>query len=179
MRETVTGPARPCRDSRCPFGGGDQPLPTRILELAEIEQQNGLGLVHWLVNKGKEFERLVAHPRVVPYFEYMLGSDYILSPLTSNTICPGAKDGGYHINYSLGQIPELLPVFPIFANTFWLLDDFTPQNGGTRFVPASHLRLKKPPVGLKANPEEVCLKASEGSVFCLTVPTGSTVSRLA
>ena len=63
----------------------------RILELAEIEQQNGLGLVHWLVNKGKEFERLVAHPRVVPYFEYMLGSDYILSPLTPTPFVRGPK----------------------------------------------------------------------------------------
>jgi ectoine hydroxylase-related dioxygenase (phytanoyl-CoA dioxygenase family) len=146
----------------------------RILELAEIEQQNGRGLVHtdgkgqlvrWLVNKGQEFERLVAHPRVVPYFEYMLGSDYILSTLTSNTIRPGAKDGGYHLDYSLGQMPEPLPRFPIFANTLWLLDDFTPQNGGTRFVPASHLRLKKPPVGLESDPEEVRLNAPKGSVF--------------
>ena len=110
----------------------------------------------------------MAHPRVVPYFE---------TPNFQHHLS-GAKDGGYYSDYSLGQVPKPLPVFPIFANTFWLLDDSIPQNGGTRFVPASHLRPTKPPVGVRADPEEVYLKASEGAVFCLTVPTGPTVSGL-
>ena len=56
--------------------------------------------VRWLVNKGREFERLVAHPRVVPYFEHLLGPDYTLSTLTSNLIYPGAADGvGFSIRW--------------------------------------------------------------------------------
>ena len=59
----------------------------RLLELAAAERADGSGRVHsegrgqhvrWLVNKGREFERLVAHPRVVPYFEHLLGPDYTL-----------------------------------------------------------------------------------------------------
>ena len=119
----------------------------------------------------------MAHPRVVPYFEYMLGRDYILSPLTSTPFVRGQRWWIPHRLLS-GSGTKPLPVFPIFANTFWLLDDSIPQNDGTRFVPASHLCPKKPPAGVKVDPEEVCLKASEVSVFCLTVPTGLTVSGL-
>ena len=69
----------------------------RLLELAKLEQEDKTANMHtenkgqsvrWLVNKGDLFEYLVAHPKVVPYFEYMLGSDYILSTLTSNIISP-------------------------------------------------------------------------------------------
>ena len=93
----------------------------RLLKLAKLEQEDKTAnmhtenkgqLVRWLVNKGELFEKLVAHPKVVPYFEYMLGPDYILSTLTSNIISPEAKDGPYHIDNALGQMPEPLPSFP-------------------------------------------------------------------
>ena len=146
----------------------------RLLKLAKLEQEDKTAnmhtenkgqLVRWLVNKGELFEKLVAHPKVVPYFEYMLGPDYILSTLTSNIISPEAKDGPYHIDNALGQMPEPLPSFPMFVNSLWLLNDFTPENGGTRFVPASHRRLKKPSPNLMHDPEEVRLTAKKGSVF--------------
>ncbi|MBB16309.1 hypothetical protein CMK22_13635 [Candidatus Poribacteria bacterium] len=146
----------------------------RLLKLAKLEQEDKTAnmhtenkgqLVRWLVNKGELFEKLVAHPKVVPYFEYMLGPDYILSTLTSNIISPEAKDGPYHIDNALGQMPEPLPSFPMFVNSLWLLNDFTPENGGTRFVPASHRRLKKPSPNLIYDPEEVRLTAKKGSVF--------------
>ena len=146
----------------------------RLLELAKLEQEDKTAnmhtenkgqLIRWLVNKGELFEKLVAHPKVVPYFEYMLGPDYILSTLTSNIISPEAKDGPYHIDNALGQMPEPLPSFPMFVNSLWLLNDFTPENGGTRFVPASHRRLKKPSPNLIYDPEEVRLTAKKGSVF--------------
>jgi hypothetical protein len=57
---------------------------TQLLALAEAEREGGSGRVHtdgrgqhvrWLVNKGRDFEALVVHPKVVPYFEYLLGED--------------------------------------------------------------------------------------------------------
>ena len=74
---------------------------TQLLALAEAEREGGSGRVHtdgrgqhvrYWVNKGRDFEALVAHPKVVPYFEYLLGEDYTLSTLTSNLIYPGAVD---------------------------------------------------------------------------------------
>ena len=146
----------------------------RLLELAEKEREDGSGRVHtnglgqhvrWLVNKGEIFEKLVAHPKVMPFFEYLLGVNYTLSTLTSNIISPGASDGGYHVDNALGAMPEPLPSFPMFVNSLWLLDDFTPENGGTRYVPGSHRSLTKPPSGLANHPQEVRLSAPKGSVF--------------
>ncbi len=146
----------------------------RIGELAEKERADGSAVLHtnqkgqhvrWLVNKGVMFERLMTEPRVVPVFEYLLGANYILSTLTSNLIYPGAPDGGYHVDGAVGAMPEPLPSFPMTANSLWLLDDFTEENGGTRFVPGSHKRLRKPPPGLTHDPEEKRLTAPKGSVF--------------
>ena len=101
----------------------------------------------------------------MPFFEHLLGPDYTLSTLTSNIIDPGAPDGGYHVDSVLGGMPEPLPSFPLVANSLWLLDDFTPENGGTRHVPGIHLQRIKPPPGTTHHPDEVRLSAPKGSVF--------------
>ena len=145
-----------------------------ILRLAEQEKQDGSALRHtggygqhvrWLPNKGEIYEQLVARPKVMPFFEHLLGADYTLSTLTSNIIDPGAPDGGYHVDSVLGVMPEPLPSFPIVANSLWLLDDFTPENGGTRHVPGIHRQQIKPPPGTTHHPDEVRLSAPKGSVF--------------
>ena len=60
-------------------------------------------------------------------------------------------------------MPEPLPSFPMFVNSLWLLDDFTPENGGTRFVPGSHRWLQKPPPA-GARPSRRGASASAGGV---------------
>ena len=146
----------------------------RLLALAAAERKDDSAILHtdgkgqhvrWLVNKGEMFERMVAHPKVTSYFEYLLGEDYTLSTLTSNIISPGAADGSYHVDNVLSTMPEPLPNFPMVANSLWLLDDFTPENGGTRYVPGSHRFFAKPPNGLTNHPQEVRLAAPKGSVF--------------
>lgn len=146
----------------------------RLLALAAAERADGSAVVHtdglgqhvrWLVNKGEIFEGMLVHPKVTPYFDYLLGPDYTLSTLTSNIIYPGAEDGGYHVDGAMGAMPEPLPIFPMVANSLWLLEDFTPENGGTRYVPGSHRFLTRPPAGLRDHPQEVRLTAPKGSVF--------------
>ncbi len=70
----------------------------RLLALAAAEREDGSALVHtggggqhvrWLANKGEIFEKMIGHPKVSPFFEYLLGPDYTLSTLTSNIISPG------------------------------------------------------------------------------------------
>ena len=150
----------------------------QLLQLAEAERADGKAREHadgkgqhvrWLVNKGQAFEKLVAHHKVAPYFEHLLGKDYTLSTLTSNLIYPGAPDNPFHVDNALGAMPEPLPSFPMFVNSLWLLDDFTAENGGPRFVPGSHRWLKKPPTAddpqALCHPDEVRLSAPKGSVF--------------
>ena len=97
-------------------------IRTDILRLAEEEKQNGLARQHtdgygqhvrWLVNKGEMYEQLVARPKVMPYFEHLLGPDYTLSTLTSNIIDPGAPDGGYHVDSVLGIYARAVAEFPV------------------------------------------------------------------
>jgi len=150
----------------------------KLAELSEKERKDGSGRVHtngngqfvrWLVNKGEMFEKMLVNPKVIPYFEYLLGEDYTLSTLTSNLIFPGAKDNPFHVDNALGRMPDPLPDFPMYVNSLWLLEDFTPENGGTRFVPGSHKFRKKPPS--HGDPlafhhsDEVRLSAPRGSVF--------------
>lgn len=146
----------------------------RLLALAAAERQDGSAIVHtgglgqhvrWLANKGEIFEQMLVHPKVTPFFEYLLGPDYTLSTLTSNIISPGAADGNYHVDSVMGAMPEPLPSIPMVANSLWLLEDFTPENGGTRYIPGSHRFLAKPPAGLTGHPQEKRLSAPKGSVF--------------
>ena len=106
-----------------------------LLRLAAAERQDGSALRHtngygqhvrWLANKGEIYERIVARPKVMPFFEYLLGEDYTLSTLTSNIIEPGAPDGGYHVDSVLGTMPEPLPSFPVVVNS---PRDYSPPAG--------------------------------------------------
>ena len=145
----------------------------RLLELAERERDDGSARIHtdgggqlvrWLVNKGEMFERMLAHPKVDPYFKYLLGDDYTLSTLTSNIISPGARDGDYHRDHAAGRLSGVLP-FPLVANSLWLLEDFSAENGGTRLVPGSHRFPAGPGPELAAHPDEIRVEAPKGSVL--------------
>ena len=137
------------------------------MALATDERASGRGAMYldnraqrvWnLVNKGEPFERAIQHPRILAAMEYLLGEDCMLSSFTVNIINPEANEGGLHIDYPLRLMPDPRPSFPLIANSVWLLDDFTLENGATRCVPGSHLRLEGgPEPGVKYDDEvQVC-----------------------
>ena len=142
--------------------------------LATDERASGCGSMYldnraqrvWnLVNKGEPFERAIQHPRVLAAMEYLLGGDCTLSSFTVNIIDPGAPDGHLHIDYPLRLMPDPRPSFPLVANSVWLLDDFTPENGATRCVPGSHLRLEGGPAPEDNYDDEVQVCGPKGSVL--------------
>lgn len=144
------------------------------LALATDERAAGCGSMYldncaqrvWnLVNKGEAFEQRIQHPRILAAMEYLLGEDCTLSSFTVNIISPGATDGGLHIDYPLRLMPDPRPSFPIVANSVWLLDDFTLENGATRCVPGSHLRLEGGPEPDIKYDDEVQVCGSKGSVL--------------
>lgn len=124
-------------------------LRARSMELARKEREEGGKYLYldgksqrvWnLVNKGQIFEEAIQNPRVLEFQEYLLGEDCILSSFTVNVIGSGSPASQLHIDYPLGRLPTPLPGFALCANSVYLLDDFTLENGATRLVPGSHKR---------------------------------------
>jgi ectoine hydroxylase-related dioxygenase (phytanoyl-CoA dioxygenase family) len=104
---------------------------------AEAGFRNGPNQRVWnLINKGEIFRHLVVNPTVRTLISHMLGEDVLLSSLTGNIANPGGVAQGLHRDD--GYAPHDIG-FPIVANSLYMLDDFTEENGGTRVAPGSHL----------------------------------------
>ena len=66
-----------------------------------------------------------------------------------------------------------------FANSIWMLQDFTEKNGATRFVPGTHRSGKRPEDVLDdifaPHPEEVKIYGPAGDVSYSMVTSGTAV----
>ena len=118
-----------------------------------------------LVDKGAVFEAAIQDPRVLEPIEYLLGETCTLSSFTVNIIGPGAPASNFHADHPLSNLPLPRPRFPISANSMWFLDDFTIENGGTRCVPGSHLRVDETPDPEAAYPETIQAQGPRGSIM--------------
>ena len=91
------------------------------------------------------FFSLIDRPRTLQILEHFLGENLILGSLNSRIVRPG---DGYQEFHSDIPASMLNMASPIMMNTVWMLDDFSPENGGTRVVPGSHHSgLAAPPEG--------------------------------
>src|SRR4051812_30606316 len=94
--------------------------------------------VYNLLARGKVFEEVPVHHRVLPIVESVLDRGCLVSSLSSITILPGETAQPIHADDQL--IPLTKPHVPIVCNSMWALTDFTEANGATRLVPRSHRR---------------------------------------
>jgi len=121
-----------------------------------------------LLGKSRIFDNLITSELITSAMNRVFARDtihkkYFLSSLQGVLLQPGGVAQKMHIDT---PIPEPIPPWIIKANTIWLLDSFTSDNGATEVVPGSHKSGKKPP-------QEV--RHIEQSIVKVTAPAGSVI----
>lgn len=146
----------------------------RLDELARIEgdraglethQEAGSVRLSDLINKDTIFDVTFTHPRVLAAVAHILTGEFKLSSLNSRSPVPG--QGLQHLHPDWEGL--VAPGDYYVANSVWLLDDFTPENGATRLVPGSHRSGRLPRDEMEdpgaPHPREVRFIAPAGTVF--------------
>ena len=90
-----------------------------------------------LMARTRLFDELISHHEVLALVEGLLDDQIQLSIASSITVGPGESAQVLHRDDS--YYPIRRPHQALTANVLWALDAFTERNGGTRFVPGSHL----------------------------------------
>ena len=111
----------------------------RILEATRTGRNSFEGYstqrVYALFAKTRTFDAAAVHPLLLGALDRVLGH-YQLSAPVGIRIGPGEKAQVLHCDDAIYPLPQPHP--PVVVNTMWPLDDFTEENGATRFVPGSH-----------------------------------------
>jgi ectoine hydroxylase-related dioxygenase (phytanoyl-CoA dioxygenase family) len=95
----------------------------------------GTQRVYALFAKTRTFDRAAVHPLLLGVLDQVLGH-YQLSAPVGIRIGPGEKAQTLHRDDGVYPLPQPGP--PVVVNTMWPLDEFTAENGATRFIPGSH-----------------------------------------
>jgi ectoine hydroxylase-related dioxygenase (phytanoyl-CoA dioxygenase family) len=102
---------------------------------AEFKQEPQTDRLANLVEHGELFERAITEPKVLAAVEHVLGPEFKLSSLNARSARPHS-DWTQPLHCDTGALPDVRG--NKVCNVIWLLDDFTTENGATRFVPGSH-----------------------------------------
>jgi ectoine hydroxylase-related dioxygenase (phytanoyl-CoA dioxygenase family) len=124
--------------------------------------------VFGLLNKGSEFVDLVEHPVAMALMAHLLDPMFLVSSLTANITGPDGHP--MYLHYDQDYVPLPWPSFPLVANIIWMLDDFTEENGTTRFIPGSHREDHTgwtPEVMDRRSDETLPFGGRAGSLVCL------------
>jgi ectoine hydroxylase-related dioxygenase (phytanoyl-CoA dioxygenase family) len=95
----------------------------------------GTQRVYALFAKTRVFDAAATHPLLLGVLDQVLGH-YQLSAPVGICIGPGEQAQVLHRDDAIYPVPEPHP--PLVVNTMWPLDEFTAENGATRFIPGSH-----------------------------------------
>ena len=129
-----------------------------VMEMADYEKREGKNYIYpfdktgctqrvWnLTNKSSRFRDLLEIDELSEVMNFIFQRPtthqlFHLSSFQANILHPGAERQKLHVDT---PFPEPLPPWPAKANSIWLLDDFTEQNGATEIVPGSHANTCKP-----------------------------------
>ena len=91
--------------------------------------------IYALFAKTRTFDQAAIHPLVLEVLDQVLGH-YQLSAPVGISIGPGEQAQILHRDDAVYPLPQPCP--PVVVNTMWPLDEFTSDNGATRFITGSH-----------------------------------------
>lgn len=147
--------------------------------------------VFMLVNKGQVFRDLITHPTALALVEHLLGQHFLLSQFSANIANKGGVEQGLHCDdwwaprpirpgepfTRVGDLQRYTPnpkltvtrgeaiTPPCVINIAWMISDFTPENGGTRLVPGSHLTGHTPDGSVPHKVESIGATGKAGSIL--------------
>jgi len=98
-----------------------------------------------VLSRSPVFADLAEHPVALRLLRSVLGWPMLLGNLSANITGPGGGEMVLHADQIF--VPTPWPAEPQGANAAWCVDDFTADNGATRFVPGSHLLHRLPGAG--------------------------------
>ena len=116
-----------------------------------------------LLNLDPVFAELTRHPTALEFVRYLLGDDFLVSNCSANITKPGNQPMDIHADQ--GYVLPPWPDRPLACVVCWSLDDMTVENGGTCYVPGSHLLGRNP--DQKQDHDTVTLEAPAGSIMVM------------
>lgn len=165
-----------------------QAVRTRVEELfeeegdaagAEFKMEPGARRLANLVNKGRIFEQIILTPEVLECMAEVLGPRFKLSSLNVRSADPHSASG-QPLHSDSAAIADQSGYW--VCNSVWMLDDFTAENGATRFVPGSHRWGRIPPPEFyQPHPAERLITGAAGTVVVMNAHMwhGGTANRTA
>ena len=99
------------------------------------------GLLRW----NQQMANHLIHPEMMELCDAVLGRHSRISTIAGTVNEPGVPAGGLHADWPHSPRDEAYmgegsPNGLAHLVTFWMLSDFTPENGATTIIPGSHLR---------------------------------------
>jgi hypothetical protein len=135
---------------------------------SEFKQEEQTLRLANLVDKGEVFQRAIAMPEILEGLAHVLGAQFKLSSLNARSANPHSTLV-QPLHADMGAIPDEKGYW--VANTVWMLDDFTRENGAIRMVPGSHRWGKLPQQALQdlqaPHPDEILITGRAGTVVVM------------
>lgn len=149
---------------------------------SEFKQEPGARRLANLADKGDVFLRCITMPEILEGTRAILGPEFKLSSLNVRSTNPMSGDA-QPLHCDMGALPDERGFW--VANTVWMLDEFTNDNGAIRVVPGTHRSGRLPQDVLAdpraPHPDEVLVTGPAGTVVIMNAHCwhGGTANRTA
>ena len=120
-------------------------------------------MVHNLMVRSPVFARFLENPVLHAYLTPLLGDTCILYAYTSSSMPPSGANFSHRVHV---DSPRVIPGYWTNVGVMVALDDYTAENGATRFLPRSFERVDPPSVEeFLEESEETLPRAGEAVMF--------------